>query len=626
MSTNPAQRLLEEGVAHHRAGRLSEAALRYEKLRTLVPRSWEGHHYGGMLALLRGDSKDAVVLFTRALAINPKSVDSAMALGVAQLAGGNADAAEISLRHALRLDSKNSEALDNLALVLRSRARIEEAIECHEKSVNQRPRRAEGWFNYGITLLSTEAVSRASDCFTKALQLEPKHYGARSGSAVCLYRNHRVQEAIALYGALLRENPSDHIVRSYRLLALNNIPGLSREELYAEHLEYGKHIGPALRDFRNRLDDSDRTLRVGFLSADLREHSVAYFLRPLLRGLDTARFEVTLFHDHARLDAMSGELRSLVQHWINVGGQTDGEVEAKILGASLDVFFDLAGHTGNNRLAIVARRLAPVQISYLGYPNTTGVSSVDFRFVDAITDPDGIADKFHSESLIRFAPTAWCYEPQQDIGNPKEAPRVCNGHVTFGCFNNFSKITDEILAEWRKLLQLVPESRLILKSPGLETKIVSEHLTARLADAGIGLERIQLHGLTTTHREHMEAYSKIDVALDTFPYHGTTTTCEALWMGVPVVVLAGNSHVSRVGVSLLHAVGRADWIAANWDEYRMIAARIALDDKGSSLGAREALRMDLANCCLMDRVGQSRRFWDAIRACWRSKVLNSGCS
>jgi predicted O-linked N-acetylglucosamine transferase (SPINDLY family) len=356
----------------------------------------------------------------------------------------------------------------------------------------------------------------------------------------------------------------------------------------------------------------------------LRRHSCAYFLEPLLRHLDPAAFEVFLYHDHFREDAVSTRLRSLATVWRNLFGEPDRSVEQIVRADAPDILIDLAGHTGiSNRLPLFAGRLAPVQVTYLGYPNTTGVPAMDYRFTDAVADPPGEADGFATETLIRFAPTAWCYAAPADA--PVVVPPPCRerGYVTFGSFNDPGKITDRMLALWSRILRELPAARLRLKGRGLDESAVRTAFCLRLARAGLPGERVDLCERLAETRAHLEQYGEVDIALDPFPYHGTTTTCEALWMGVPVVTRVGDRHVSRVGASLVAAVGHGEWLAAGEDEYVRIATDLAKNGD-QLLDLRRQLRGQVAASRLCDSVGQSARFAAALRACWTAACDREG--
>jgi predicted O-linked N-acetylglucosamine transferase (SPINDLY family) len=369
---------------------------------------------------------------------------------------------------------------------------------------------------------------------------------------------------------------------------------------------------------------------VAILSPDLRAHSCAYFIEPLLRHLDAASFELYLYHDHFREDAISSRLKSMAAVWRNFVGQPNAMVEQIIRSDQPDILVDLAGHTGmTNRLQLFARHLAPVQVSYLGYPNTTGLPAMGYRFTDSIADPEGDADGYATERLVRFAPTAWAYQAPEQAPGPGEPPCMSrpDAPFTFGCFNNLGKISDSTLRLWGRILTAVPDARLLLKGRGLGDETVRGKYRERFAGCGLPPDRVDFAERTADTAGHLGLYQQVDVALDTFPYHGTTTTCESLWMGVPVVTLMGERHASRVSASLLHAIGRPDWVGASPEDYVRIATELAANR--ARLGEiRGGLRAEMQRSTLMDHTGQSARFSAALRQCWRewcaARVLAAG--
>jgi predicted O-linked N-acetylglucosamine transferase (SPINDLY family) len=284
---------------------------------------------------------------------------------------------------------------------------------------------------------------------------------------------------------------------------------------------------------------------------------------------------------------------------------------------------DLAGHSSLNRLPIFAKRLAPVQITYLGYPNTTGLPAIGHRLVDETTDPPGEADALAIEQLVRFSPCAWTWEAPADA--PMPAMTDPSAPLTFGSFNNFLKTTDEVLSTWAEILARVPGSRLLLKSPYFEDSEVHSSAMERLVAAGISSDRVELLGFVASPAAHLELYSRLDVALDPFPYNGTTTTCEALWMGVPVVNLVGDRHASRVGLSLLSATGHADWAVETREDYISKAVELA-SERPLREKLRNTLRIDMEKSPLGDHVGQAARFEAAIRGAWREWCATQGAA
>lgn len=615
MSSNQLPSLLKQGRTLQDKGDLIAAATVYAQVRTAAPEAFEGWHYGGMTALLRHRAGEAEQLLARALELNPASVETAMGLGVARIAKGDAPGAEAGLAALTTRQPQLAEAWHYLALAIETQGRFDDAIAARKRAVELDPRFLPGWIDLGSTLSTIARLTEALACFSTALRLDPNNVTARVGRAITLYKCHRVPETAAELAAVLNRDPGQFEAWSLRLLALNNLPQFTREQIFAEHQAYGRMAGAPVNAVWPNLPDPNRRLRVAFLSPDLREHSVAYFIEPLLQHLDRTAFEIVLYHDHAQVDHVSARLRGLAAIWRNFAGQVDAMVEPVVKADAPDVLVDLTGHAGTNRLRLLARRLAPVQINYLGYPNTTGIPAMDYRFVDAVTDPGPEADRFATEQLVRFAPTAWAYLPPASMPEVTPPPSRTDGAVTFASFNNFPKVTAEWLREWARILALVPNSRLLIKASGLGEPAVREPVLARLRASGLPVERVEVMPRTPDAASHFSLYGNVDVALDTFPYDGTTTTCEALWMGVPVVTCAGERHASRVGASLLTAIGRREWIADTADDYVRIAVALATDREKLAC-VRAGLREEMKRSTLLDHAAQARRFGTALCTCW----------
>ncbi len=611
------RRLLQEGTDLQATGKLREAAESFARVRQQEPRDSAAWHLGGNIALLQGNPAAAAELYARALRLNPKSAVIATCLGVAHLALGQTGEAEKHLRTALRLEPKNAAIWDQLATLLSSTGRYEEAVTCHQQAVTIGPKSAQAWHGYGATLANINQTAQALACEQHAIAADPAYAPARRGYALTLQKCHRVPEAVHEFEVLLAQNPRQLELQSHRLFALNYLAASTPASLFAAHQAYGaiaeSSVTPAVF---TQTPDPERKLRVAFFSADFREHSVAYFMEPLLQHLDRSQFEIIIYSTCARPDAVTTRFRALADLWLDCPSQVENVIEPIIRADQPDIAVDLAGHTGNSLLPVFARCVAPVQINYLGYPNTTGLRAMDFRFVDALTDPPGDSDRYHTETLVRFAPTAWAYSAPTSAPAATPPPSLSRGRVTFGSFNTFSKVTDEMLGLWARLLAMVPGSRLLLKSIGLTDPAIVTLVQARMQRTGLARERVDFAGLKTTTAEHLAAYSQVDIALDPSPYNGTTTTCEALWMGVPVVTLQGDRHASRVGASLLHAIGHPELIAESEESYLTLAANLAADPARLT-SLRENLRADMQRSVLMDHAGQAARFGTALRECWR---------
>jgi protein O-GlcNAc transferase len=617
MPPNRFQQQLQEAVAHHRAGRLAAAEALYRRLRSAAPRNFDVLNLSGLVAYQQGRMPEALELLGRAHQANPRDHVCEMSYALALIAACHTTEAEAHLRHVVQVRPDFSEGWERLAYCLKVQDRLAEAIACHEKVAALQPGHAPGWYDFGLTLSLTGRFADALVCHERALVADPGYALARFGRAQALQQAHRLAEAVGEYEKFLTLEPRHHEARSFRLFALHSLDGISREQLFAEHLAFGRAVGSLPAPALSNTPDPVRRLRVACLSPDLRVHSVAFFLEPLLKHLHHSEFELYLYHDHFREDGVSTRLRALATVWRNFVGQSGETLEAAIRADAPDILIDLAGHTGmTNRLPLFARRLAPVQITYLGYPNTTGLSAMDYRFTDAIADPPGDADRFATEKLVRFAPTAWAYAPPADAPALNPPPCLSRGQVTFGCFNTPAKITESILMLWAQILVTVPHSRLCLKGAGLADPAIRGRYAMRFAQFGVTADRLDFLERTPDTQSHLACYHGVDLSLDTFPYNGTTTTCEALWMGVPVVTLAGDSHMSRVGASLLAAAGHPEWIAADRQDYVEKAVRLA-ENPGQLAILRAGLRADLERGPLLDHAGQAGCFGAALCACWQ---------
>jgi len=604
--------LLKKAVAAHLGGRPEAASSIYASVLREDPLDFRALHLGGAAAYQLDRMDAAASLLQRALRVRPGSGSTVMCLGLAYAALGRFADAEESLKAGIALESANPEAWLNLGGFLLTTGRNAEAMSCYRQALKLRPGYAAALTGIGEVSKAEGLPAQAIANYLAALRMDPKSPVARLGLVQTLQSCNRVEESLAECERLLCDEPRHVRARSSRLFLLNYLAEVPLETLHREHMAYGRLFPAPPRRRSDRSRDPLRRIRVAFLSPDLRAHSVAFFLEPLVGRLDPSEFEIVLYHDNVRVDPVSERLRSHAALWRNFSGRADSFVEAAIRADAPDVLVDLAGHSGQNRLHLFARRLAPVQVTYLGYPNTTGLPAMDYRFTDEIADPQGDADRIHVERLVRFSPCAWAYAPSAEVEAAGDIAAAGTGQaVAFGSFNNLCKVNDATLALWGSVLAAVPGSRLVLKSFAIEP----ERLRPRLSAAGIEPGRVSILMPEPNITAHLACYRKLDIALDPFPYGGTTTTCEALWMGRPVVTLAGDRHASRVGASLLRAVGKPEWVAGSQAEYVGIAAGLAADRerlRRDSAGLRGSLRASP----LLDHGGQAARFGGALRACW----------
>lgn len=402
------------------------------------------------------------------------------------------------------------------------------------------------------------------------------------------------------------------------------------ESILVAHRAAGAAIAaaaPVLPPLQQRLRNSARPITIGLVSPNFHRHSVSYFLRPILRHLDRQRFRVLAYADHppgGQPDEVTSEFRELTQGWCDTTSLSDEALATRVREDAVDVLIDLAGHTAGDRLGVFAARAAPVQITAIGYPNTTGVPNMDWRLVDALTDPPGF-ESHASERLLQMSQSGrgcfLCYTPGPEAEVPPAPPPPCtrdaSAPITYGSFNTQIKVTPGTLDTWARLLHAVTGSRLVLKNHVLNAPAEANFIRHEFKTRGIAPERLTLRGVTAGRREHLEAYADVDIALDTFPYHGTTTTCEALLMGVPVITRAGDRHASRVGVSLLSAVGLQEFIARDADDFIRLAATLTAD-RPRLASLRSELRPRLLSSPLCDAKAYAARFAQAIEHAWSS--------
>jgi protein O-GlcNAc transferase len=642
---------LEEALALHKALKHDEAERIYAKVRTAAPKNFDAWYLSGAMAFQRGGHLEkAVDLLQKAQKLKPDSMECRLFLGMALADTGRFAEAEPHLSRALKKMPQHAEAWENLARCQKAIGHIKDAIASLEKFVLMRPANAAGyeqlgevtaiafgfpaaeahfrkaaemdstmavaWSNLGLSLIEQSGrIAEGMECFDRALQADPFLTSASSARALGLMRLYKAEESLDLHNSILWMEPQNARVLSARNMLLNYLPNQNCHAVFESHKEFGNYFPTDEFQVFFNSTDPDKKLRVGFVSPDLRHHSVAYFLRPILANLASERVETILYHCHHTEDSTSADLRALAKKWTNLNGLNDAVALEMIRKDAPDILIDLAGHSSLNRLPLFAKNPAPVLMTYLGYPNTTGLPAIGYRLVDGVTDPEGKSDPFATEKLIRFSSCAWTYEPPADSPEPS-MPDIA-APITFGSFNNFLKVTGDTLILWSRILEAVPNSRLLIKSPYLDDPDVSRCVRERLHGAGIPLDRAEILGFFPSSEEHLSTYSRVDVALDTYPYNGTTTTCEALWMGVPVVSLVGDRHSSRVGLSLLSAAGHAEWAVEKTEDYIDKAIALA-SDRPHRAQLRSGLRHDLMHSIICDHIGQASRFEAALRQTWQS--------
>jgi len=462
-------------------------------------------------------------------------------------------------------------------------------------------------------------LSAALECYRACIQAHPRALEGYLGLASVLVDLWSIDEAVDAYGSALELAPRSGAVFSALLFHSHYLAPADRRKMFDLHRRFGtmmREAAPARQEKFALAPDPGRRLRIGYVSPNFSRHSVGYFVEPVIRCHDRERYEVYCYYTHPLADETTARMRRSADGWRDIADANDDAVEQMIRADRIDILVDLAGHSKGNRLGVFARKPAPIQMTWLGYPDTTGLDAVDFRITDRVADPEPDAELRHSERLLRIDDAFLCYQPPPDSPPVSERSGSTPG-VVFSSFNNVAKLNEETLRVWGKILAGVPGSRIALKAASLGFPDTVDRILDCCERNGVDSGRVELRGWIKDRRQHLGLYANIDVALDTFPYNGTTTTCEALWMGVPVVSLAGDAHMSRVGATILRCVGMSDLVARSVEEYADIAIALARD-----AGRRKSLRVNLRNRLtvspLLDHAGFTRKLEHHFRRSWKA--------
>ena len=595
-------------------GRYDEALASYDKALVVEPTLAEALYNSGNALRELGRPADAVARYDRALTLRPDYAQALANRGNALGELGRLEDALVSFDRAVAARPDFAEAHYNRANALAALDRRDEALAGYDRALSLQPGYVDALNNRGIALQQARRFADALASYERALVFRPEDAETLNNLGNLRHDQGRVASAIEAYGRAVAARPDLPGPASNLLLAMNYTDDETPEAVLAAHRDWAARFAvPAGRPFGARRAGR---LRVGYVSTDLHTHSVAYFLEPLLTHHDRDQVETFCYSNGRKVDATTARLRELADHWVPIPTLDDEAVAARIRDDGIDLLVDLGGHTGNSRLPVFAHRAAPLQVSWLGYPNTTGLATMDYRLTDAIADPPGVTDRFHTERLIRLDSGFLCYRPAADAPTVASPPCLERGFVTFGCFNHPAKLSNETVRAWAALIAGVPGSRLQLKYRIFEDAATRDFHRDRFVAAGLDPDRLDFIGHIDDPQGHLATYGGIDLALDPFPYNGTTTTCEALWMGVPVVSLAGTRHAARVGASLLHRVGLDELVADDLDAYVSLAAGLAREP-GRLTALRAGLRDRVAQSPLLDGAGFARAVEAAFRAMGR---------
>lgn len=629
-----AQAQCNMGVILRQRGQLSAALAHYEAALAAAPTLTVLHDNMAILltdlgtqAKMRGELEQGIAFYERALTFNAKHAEALYNLGVALAEVGQLQRAMYFYAAAsAAVPGGCAEALNNLGVLHREVDDLHRAAQCYRDALAVRPNFPQSLNNLGVVYTCQGRAAEALALLRAAVAADPAYAEAHNNLGVLQRDVGDVPAALSSYERCLSLCPSSRNAGQNRLLALNYVCHGEEQHVSAAHAAWGRDFQaqyPPLQALTRADVDDDplRPLRIGYVSPDLFTHSVSYFAEAPLTHHDRAAAHVTVYNATPHADAKTARLRAAVEAgghaWRDVARLSEAELASAVREDRIDILVELTGHTANNRLGAVAHRPAPVQVTWIGYPNSTGLEAVDYRITDDAADPQD-STQTYVEELVRLPGCFLCYTPGPDTPPVGPLPALSNGFVTFGSFNNMAKITPHVIKVWARILLSVPGSRLLLKNKPFACAAARAHVTSQLATAGVEEWRVELRPLAPVTADHLAAYGDIDLSLDPFPYAGTTTTTEALMMGVPVLTLKGGCHAHNVGVSLLRAIGLTQgWVAASEDEYVQLAVRHAADLQALSQ-LRAELRPRMLSSPLCDGPSFTRGLEKAYRQMWHS--------
>jgi predicted O-linked N-acetylglucosamine transferase (SPINDLY family) len=601
--------------ALYRCGRLEEAIVAGRQALSLKPDSATACNNLGCALTASRQFNEAVDALRRALALRPEFAEAWYNLAKALKEQGKFDEAAAAYRRTIELQPDRVEAQINLGNILQTRGEHTEAVRCYRQALALRPDDVEAYNNLGNALRSGGQLDQAIAAFRQCVRLRPEFHIAHCNLGNALKDVGHIDEAVACYRRAVELCPSDVISHSNFVYAVYYHPDYDSAAILQENRRWNAMHAGGLGD-RARPHDNDpdpnRRLRIGYVGSDFRDHCQSLFTIPLFSRHDREPFEIFCYSNVPRPDPFTDRLRQSADCWRDTSGRTDEEVAEQVRADRIDILVDLTMHMSNGRPLLLARKPAPVQVAYLAYPGTTGLSAVDYRLTDPFLDPPGETDADYAERSFRLPETFWCYDPLADQPKPNSLPAINEGRITFGCFNNFCKVANGTLALWSRVLEAIAGSRLVLLSPQGEHR---ERVRQQFRRGDIDPTRIEF----VEHRpraNYLELYHRIDMSLDTLPYNGHTTSLDSLWMGVPVVTRVGRTVVGRAGYSQLSNLGLLDLVAWSDDQFVSIASELARDlTRLAQL--RSTLRDRMEHSPLMDAAGFARNIESAYRFLWR---------
>ncbi|WP_173067586.1 tetratricopeptide repeat protein [Sulfurimicrobium lacus] len=608
-------------------GRLQDAAECYRQAVAVNPQYAEGFLNLGFVLKEQGLYAEAEACLKQAVLINPELEDAFYLLGALSQERGNLAGAAENYNKTLELKPDFEIVYRDLCQVLFESGQNESAKSVIKQGLSLNPESAEFHCYLGNLYVHEKKFDKAIACYRKSLSVDPEYAVVYSNMGKAFIEQGKIDEAIDCYRkAVSLDSESVAVGSKSSLLFLQNYyPRNSPAQYLADAKHYGSEVLSQAKPYASwpACPTNGRRLRVGLVSGDLMGHPVGYFLESILAHLNPSRIELVAYPTQPQEDDLTSRIKPYFSAWNSVAGLNDEAAAQKIHSDGIHILVDLAGHTTHHRLPVFAWKPAPVQVNWLGYFASTGVPGMDYLLADPISVPESQREQF-TETVWYLPDTRLCFTPPESSAalTPMLPPSVRKGFITFGCFQNVSKINDEVLGLWARIFHSLPQARLRLQSKQMDCPAACEQMLRRLAQAGIAQHRVVIEG-PMPRENYLAAHAEVDIILDTFPYPGGTTTCEALWMGVPTLTLAGNTMLARQGASMLACAGLEEWIASNEEEY-VARALFHAADVSRLAQLRSGLREQILASPLFDARRFAQHLEDALHGMWQhSHALNS---
>jgi protein O-GlcNAc transferase len=599
-----------------RVGRLDESIAASKRAIQYQPDNFEAYNSLGNCLFQQKNLSDAIAAYRRAVTLRPDSAEVNRNLGIALLDQGYPDQALEMYDRAISLKPNYAEAYFNRGIALADMNLTAEAIASYRAAIQLEPHHADWYYNLGVQLRQGGAVHEAISVYNCALALNPNHAEVLNNLGNLWKDLGMLEDAVSCFRQAIIVDPKYRGADDNILYCLTFLPTMDSATLHTEGKRWNnQHVVPLRTQIQPHKNERnpERRLRIGYVSPDFRDHPVGRFMLSLLDSHDRSIVEVFCYSDVKIHDDMTRQLQAQSQDWKNTLTSTDEQLAQVIREDRIDILVDLTLHMAYNRLLVFARKPAPVQVTFAGYPGSTGLDVIDYRLSDKHLDPPGMADEFYSEKTIRLPDTFWCDHRLYDDPPVSTAPAHINGYITFGSLNNFCKVSGTILSHWSKILCKIPGSHLLLLVADSEARTrVLQHF----ALDGIESNRIEFIAFQP-RSEYLKTYHRIDIGLDTWPYNGHATSFDSFWMGVPVVTLVGPTVVGRAGVSQLTNLALTDLIGHTPEEFVKIAVDLA-NDLPRLTELRAGMRARMRKSPLMDANQFAREMEAAYRSMWKT--------